>query len=111
MITGNVLIGALISRGKKEDIDKKYNKTVNTVKSYLSKKHGVKYFSLSQSNTSFGQSWYLTGYRDIEDNYPIKIRISDHSVGTGRFVNDNSIFLNYDKPAIEIKKSIDRYFK
>ena len=80
----------------------------NGVKSSFTWNEGVVWYSISRSVTDFGKSNYVK-LSTINDGSPIeiaKIRISDHSVGQHRLLNE----IHYNSLAVD-KKYRNKFLK
>jgi hypothetical protein len=105
------------------EIDEKYQYIVNEIKnaiidlelSYLNEVDESNRYYLSKSKNDYGQSWYMIF---LQENRPLEIRISDHSVtSTSRIMDDKYIAMldvnnpfKYQTPK-GIAKSLDLEFK
>lgn len=104
-------------------IDDKYQKIVDEIKKaiidlglpYLNEVDEFNRYYLSKSKNDFGQSWYMIF---LQENRPLEIRISDHSVTSSSRIMDDKYIAMLDvynpfkyKTAIGIVKSLDLEFK
>jgi len=96
---------------RSKNLDPIYEKVSKRIEDGL-KKAGYEVKYISKSSTPYGKSWYLRLDDSVNGD---QIRISDHSVGAKRYINDNTVaYIDYRISDEELDKRIDyivRYLK